>query len=188
MIDFSKVKSIVIPEGKVKQIVANGTTLWKSGYKNWVRYSTEADGKTIYNGGLGYKDGYRVRSGGAEAENDVATCTGYIPFKYGDILRMQPMFSGVNIRNALNFYDSGFNNLGQYNDSGSMYGICLKDKTAWGKIASKSNLCSVIDISGVSNGSNIAYVRVTHSVGNYHTSIMVQTGAQLIVTVNEEIT
>ena len=34
--------------------------------KNWVPYSTEADGITIYNDGLGYKEGYRLSSSGAE--------------------------------------------------------------------------------------------------------------------------
>lgn len=63
--DFSNVKSITIPEGKVKRILSGSTVLWQSGYTNLVPLSTEADDKTIYNGGLGYKNGYRIRSGGA---------------------------------------------------------------------------------------------------------------------------
>jgi hypothetical protein len=43
-----------------------GTPIASDNIRNEVRYSTEADGVTIYNGGLGYKYGYRVRSGGAE--------------------------------------------------------------------------------------------------------------------------
>ena len=188
MMDFSEIKKLSIGGIELKQLFLNGIQVWKSGYKNWVPYSTEADGKTIYNGGLGYKDGYRIRSGGAEATADHAVCTGYIPFQYGDVLRLHPWFNGANSNNALNFYDVEFNNLGQYNDSGAMYGICSNDKTAWTEIESNPGGCSVIDISKVSNGGDIAYVRITHAKGDYHTNVMVQTGSQLIVTVNEEIT
>ena len=58
MIDFTGVKSISIPEGIVKQITrkSDGVILFKSGPKNWIPYSTTTDGKTIFNGGLGYKN------------------------------------------------------------------------------------------------------------------------------------
>ena len=63
---FSDLKSLTVPEGEVTKIAVGGVTIWEN-MKNWVKFSTEADGVTIYNGGLGYKNGYRVRSGGAEA-------------------------------------------------------------------------------------------------------------------------
>ena len=74
MIDFTGVKAITIPEGKVKKITSNGVVLWKGGHTNLVPLSTEADGVTIYNGGLGYKNGYRIRSGGAEGATGVGSC------------------------------------------------------------------------------------------------------------------
>ena len=66
-VDFSKIKSVTIPEGRVKKILQGAVVLWKSGFKNWVFNSLESGGNAIYNNGLGYKIGYRIRSGGAEA-------------------------------------------------------------------------------------------------------------------------
>ena len=60
MMDLTKLKKLVIGGIELKQLLINGVQVWKSGYKNWVKYSTEADGVTIYNGGLGYKNGYRM--------------------------------------------------------------------------------------------------------------------------------
>ena len=102
MIDFSGIKKLTIGGVELKQLFINGVQVWKSGYKNWVRYSTEDDGVTIYNGGKGYKDEYRVRSGGAESSLVGGTITGFIPFKKGKILRLYPPFVGVNTGNGIN--------------------------------------------------------------------------------------
>ena len=188
MIDFSAVKSVVIPEGKVKQISKDGVVLWKGGYKNLVPLSVGTDGQ-IYNGGLGYKTGYRVRSGGAEAAVSGSMCTGYIPYKKGDILRIKPDFGGDNTLNAVNFSDASFTNLGQRTET-ALYGICASG-TGWGNIRSTENNCTVIDISGVSNGDDIAYVRITHiylQTENPDVPSYVTDPKELIVTVNEEIT
>lgn len=182
--DFSKLKSLTIPEGKVKQIVAGGKVLWKSGYKNWVLFSTEADGKTIYNGGKGYKNNYRIRSGGAEAGLSYCSITGYIPYVKGDKLYIYPPFTGLNTQNTINFYDSGFNNLGQITDSGAVYGICyISQKT---KVV---NGVTVLDISNttVSRDNEIAYVRVGNSINAPNENNIVS-GAEMIITKNEEIT
>lgn len=88
--DFSSIKAISIPEGVVTKIMSAGVVLWQTvteAFKNWVKYSTESDGKTIYNGGLGYKGGYRLSSSGAEKESDYCTTFGYIPAKGGDTIR-----------------------------------------------------------------------------------------------------
>jgi hypothetical protein len=152
-------------------------------FKNWVGYSTESDGKTIYNGGLGYKDGYRVRSGGAEAVLDYATCTGFIPFKKGDILRIFPAFTGQNTQNAINFSDASRTNIGQQTATSS-YGICLTNQSLW--LESINNVVdgvSVIDISNIPNADDVAYIRVT----NYIERVAISSGAEMIVTINEEI-
>lgn len=177
---FSSIKAITIPEGKVAKIAVNGVTLWEepASYKNWVFYSTEADGETIYNNGLGYKDGWRVRSGGAEAEVSYGVCTGYIPYKQGDKLYIYPPFTGDNTVNAINFYDSEFNCLGQVTDAGNHYGFCNSSfKTT------VINGVSVLDISAVtvSGVADVAHIRVTHRLNS------IQTGAEMIVTKNEEI-
>lgn len=141
---------------------------------NWARCSINADG-TIYNNGLGYKEGYRIRSGGAESGASNCVCIGYIPFKKGDTLRIYPAFTGINTSNTINFADSGFANLGQVNDNGSVYGIC-----------NSNYLTEVID--GVStltlndnHDSRIAYVRITHNLN------VLQSGENMIITVNQEI-
>ena len=188
MMDFTKIKKLTIGGVELKQLFINGIQVWKSGYKNWVKYSTEADGVTVYNGGLGYKENYRIRSGGAESESSNCVCTGFIPFKKGDILRIHPQFSGLNTNNTLNFADKNFNNLGQYNDAGGMYGICGDDHAHWTAIGTETGGITAIDISSVSNGNDIAFVRMTHVyTGQSGATHYVNSGEELIVTVNEKI-
>ena len=65
--NLSNFKKISIEGIEMKEIYIGNTMIWKGGPTNLLPLTTEADGITIYNGGLGYKQGYRVRSGGAEA-------------------------------------------------------------------------------------------------------------------------
>lgn len=180
--DFSKIKSIVIPEGTVTKIVAAGKVLWeKITYKNWARYSTEADDKTIYNGGLGYKFGYRLRSGGAEAEHAEATHTGFIPVQSGDIIGIGgcTFIANDSTANAINVYNSGHTNLGQVveNYAAAGYGIFSDGQLSnWNKGTHK-NGCFYWTVPA---GANIAYVRVTGRASGK--------GKDMIVTINEEIT
>lgn len=181
--DFQSIKALTIPEGDVTKITFIGGVLWeKVLYKNWVKYSTEADGTTIYNNGLGYKDGYRVRSGGAEAEKADGTIIGFIPYKKGDKLYIYPPFVGENTNNTVNFYDSTFACLGQITDIGNAYGICsgyaslFKTRVVDG--------VSVLDISSatVDGVENIEFVRIGNKIGSVITS-----GSEMIITKNEEI-
>lgn len=55
-------------------------------YTNQVTISTDADGN-VYNT-VGYKDGYRINSSGAEAEYSGYTATGFIPFTKGQTIRI----------------------------------------------------------------------------------------------------
>lgn len=179
--DFSTVKSLIIPEGEVVQISSGDTILWKAGHTNLVPLSTEADGVTIYNGGKGYKDGYRIRSGGAEAVLANTTITGYIPFVKGDKLYIYPPFNGGNTENTVNFYDGSFANLGQVTDSGNYYGFC--NSTFKAKVI---NGVSVLDISAVtvSGVEKVAFVRIGNKISNS----VITSGAEMIITKNEEIT
>jgi len=185
---FSQFPRLEIGGKRVKQITrkSDGLVLWEAGYINMVPLSINADG-TIYNGGLGYKDGYRVRSGGAEAAVTTGVCTGFMPFKKGDILRIYPQFSGMNATNSINFFDASFTNLGQYNDNGTRYGIC-NVQTAWQTIATEVGGVTEVDISATTNSDDIAYIRLTHAYRASSEYISVLSGAELIVTVNEEIT
>lgn len=187
--NYANLKSLIIPEGTVNKITCGGVVLWKkpASYTNLVPLSTEADGVTIYNGGLGYKDRYRIRSGGAEAEQYFSTITGYIPYKKGDKIYIYPHFIGENTSNAVNFYDGSFACLGQVTDVGGYYGFCnssFKTKVV--------NGVSVLDISAVtvSGVENVAYVRISNLIGVGTTGVTptIQSGSEMIITKNEEIT
>lgn len=176
--DFSNLKSLTIPEGEVTEITCNGVVLWKGGYTNLVPLSTEADGKTIYNGGLGYKSGYRVRSGGAEAGAE-ASCTGFISVKPLSVVRVGGCTFAANTRSAINVSDSTFTNLGQMvGNAVSGYGIMQEAaNTPYNRdsVVQKDNYWEWV----VPPDDRIAYIRVTGETPD---------GSQLIVTVDEEIT
>ena len=183
---LSTLKSLSIDGIALKELYINNVLAWKepASYKNYVQYSTESDGKTIYNGGLGYKSGYRVRSGGAEGTGSNASCTGYIPVTGGAVIRV----SGVNFlnstsSNAINVYDSGFNHLGQVvaNYANAGYGIFAVDAIyqsyCFNTVVEEKTGVYKWVVPPVDSG--IIYIRVTGNTAN---------GEDLIVTVNEEIT
>lgn len=176
--DFSNLKTLTIPEGEVSEIRVGGVVLWKGGYTNQVPLSTESDGKTIYNGGKGYKYGYRIRSGGAEGSHGNASCTGFIRAKGGDVVRL----SGYDVKradagNAINVSDANRNNLGQITaNSGWSYGIFDGNTINWDDVLlEKTGVYYWI----IPEGFNIAYIRVTGYTG--------EDGSKMIVTINEEI-
>ena len=191
--DFTNVKSLVIPEGTVTAIHTNAVLMWQSGasepdvpkFTNQVPLSTESDGVTIYNSGLGYKTGYRLRSGGAEATQTGGTITGYIPVNAGDVVRIFDISDVVidGTGTGINVYDSSYTHIGQAASNGA-YGIFVNayNEYSWGN-------------SGINEGngvfrwtvppaeSGVAFIRV--SVRANSTTAL---GSNLIVTVNEEIT
>lgn len=150
------------------------------GFINWWLCSTENDGVTIYNNGVGYKDGYRVRSGGAEAEAANAVCSGYIPFKKGNTLYIYPAFTGVNAENAINFSDATFTNLGQINDNGTTYGICSGN----GSLYKPTVINNVSVLTYADNfDSSITYVRITNQIKTMPS----QYSGNGVVTIDQEI-
>lgn len=183
-LDFSQLKGVAIPDGNVVKIEINGTLVWKAGPTNQVPLSINPDG-SIYNG-KGYKDGYRIRSGGVEAEAVNTSCTGFIEVAPGDVVRFSgmPWFDGASSGNALNAADANFANLGQFTiGQNSQYGIFLE--TAWKTYAASS---IVEEKTGVWKWivppaeSGVAYIRITAYDKTGATK-----GANMIVTINEEI-
>ena len=183
--DFSNVKKITISAGEVKQIEINGVVVWRGGYTNLVPSSINADG-SVYNG-TGYKDDYRIRSGGAEAESSNAACTGFIKVNAGDAVRFSgiPWFESgdAGSSDALNVADASFTNLGQFTIlQNAMYGIftqaAYKDYAAASVVEEKTGVWKWI----VPAGAGIAYVRITAFDNEGE-----KTGKDMIVTVNEEI-
>ena len=177
--DFANLKSLTIPEGEVAEITCNGVLLWKGGYTNLVPLSTEADGKTIYNNGLGYKNRYRVRSSGAEAASNTSACVGFIKATAGDIVRL----SGYDVKNtagaqnAINVYDGNRTNLGQIVGNNTIsYGCFNGTGINWDDVIAEGN---GVYYWVIPSGYGIEYIRVTGYTND---------GSKMIVTVNEEIT
>ena len=182
--DFSPFKKLNIGGVDLKELLIDGLRIWKSGPKNWVRYSTESDGKTIYNGGLGYKDGYRVRSGGAEGELDNGSCTGFIPVKGGDIVLLSGWdFPFANNGNAINVSDSNYTNIGQFTMLPAQYGILNNAYSAYssGSVVKVSD--NVYKWVVPPDASGVRFIRVSGV-----TNIGICPGSKMIVTINEEIT
>ena len=186
MIDFSTAKEIRIPEGQVYKIARGNETLWEAAYINMVLRSTESDGVTIYNGGLGYKNGYRIRSGGAEGALASSAHTGFIPVKGGDVVRISggDFGSVAGHGSAMNVADSTRTNIGQFSMQSGEYGIFLQSAY---KSYAKSSV--VQEKTGVWKwivppaASGVAYIRVSCNAANNGSA----DGEKLIVTINQEI-
>lgn len=171
MIDFTGVKAITIPEGAVKQITrkSDGVVLWKSGPKNWLPLSTEADGKTLYNNGLGYKSGTRLNSSASEVTLAGYGVCGYIPAKAGDIVRIK----GVT-----------------WNSSTNTGGYFWTFNSSFTRLKSARPTASSQDLTASVDGNGVLVVQLA----SYNTSVRYirlsayGLGADTIITVNEEIT
>lgn len=187
MIDFSGVKSIVIPEGKVKKIVCAGVTLWKS-FTNLVPTSTDTDG-SIYNK-VGYKDNTRLSSSGGvsgSAQSGSVT-TGFIPWHGdGDVIRLK----GVEWLNA-NANHSGHYYLIFYNSSKKI--MNANTYLYSGDTAGQSHIVTITrDANGVETFVFNQQYGDTNALLNYiRTASYIRInaygkGADMIVTINEEI-
>jgi hypothetical protein len=176
--DFTKLKKLSIGGVELKQLFINGVQVWKAGYKNWAHNAIDTDGG-IYNGGKGYIDGQRLSSGGTLKEMPNSTATGFIPIKSGDVVRIggYPWYSTTSSLNYFNLYNSSFG--------------LVKARTSAG-ISTDTSVVSSAVIKGdiieitIANNANIAYCRVNYYGSN--DDIINVTGANLVVTVNEEIT
>lgn len=178
--DFSTLKALTIPEGDVKKIECNGSVLWafveESKYTNKVPISIDTD-KNVYNGGLGYKNGYRLSSGGGESVAASCTVTGFIKAKAGDVIRIKG-YRWYNTAVSLNYliaYNSTFAKVYTGNANGTYQTSSL--------IASM-NYDETTGISTVVLKSGISFEYIRISVNNS----IAPDGKNLIVTINEEIT
>lgn len=186
--DFSQAKSLAIPEGEVVKITdAAGNVLWQAiTFTNQVPISTDTDG-SIYNG-IGYKDNVRLSSSGgisSSAQNGSVT-TGFIPW-YGDTtyLRMKGvdwLDAGSEGHHYINFYDENKKFLvylatNEYN-SGGWNHVVTVTQDANGVETVKWN-----EEYGTTN-STLQYVRAA----KYIRITAKGSGANMIVTINEEIT
>lgn len=149
-------------------------------YTNLVPTAIDTDG-SIYNG-VGYKNGYRLSSSGTVKELAGSVVSGFIPVKSGDVVRVWGvgMYSDVNLETGNNssyvcIYNTSFGLLGGKTIGGTNYGTHHSAITL-----SQDGENAVITLGELAS---MAYIRVnTGSGSNY------RYGADMIITVNEEIT
>lgn len=171
MIDFSNVKQLYIPEGKVKSITdATGTILWKEPVSSLVLTSIDSSG-ALYNG-TGYKIQTRLSgSSGNETAFANASITGFISVLPGDVIRMQYVGDNPKLWDTLSSYSTAsswvyFTNSFGYLGSvvpvqGSRYGICTSADFPTGGLADRG-----IVIGNVPSDSRIAYMRVSVAIAS----------------------
>lgn len=184
MLNLQTCKKLFINDIEMKELYIDDVRIWKSGPTNLVPLSTEVDGKTIYNGGLGYKNGYRLSSSGAEKAQSEAVTTGFIPAKRGDVIRMKGAIWGTTVKEGYSYivtYDASRTKLhhankyamsGRYNGIDNQVGID-KDKSS---IVTDDNGVTTFNLV-FTDTKEISYIRIS-ATGD---------GADMIVTVNEEI-
>lgn len=167
--DFTNVKEITIPEGKVMKIMSGAETLWeKIKYQNLLPLSIDTDG-SIFNG-VGYKNNSRLNSSAAVVTLAGYTVSGYIPAKAGDTVRIK----GVAFESAYNSgcyfwtFDSGFTGLKNERPA----------DTATADISVTQEDNGVVAFKLVNYNTDVRYIRFS-AYGD---------GANAIVTINEEIT
>jgi hypothetical protein len=184
--NFFDVKSITIPEGDVKKIVAAGVTLWEAvAFRNWVPYSKESGGISIYNGGLGYKEGSRLSSNGAEKVQDGSVVTGFIPAKRGQTIQMKGATWGTSVKDGycyIQYYDADFKllyTINKYQNDAASNGIsnigANVDKAA-SSVITDGNGVTTFNLVSTTN-TEYAYIRISAT----------GVGTDLIVAIGEDI-
>ena len=197
MIDFKGLKSLTIPEGIVTKIVSAGVTLWQAiRYKNQVTSSIGSD-KQPFNGGLGYINNQELSgSSGSQRAGTNTTVTGFIPVKQGDAVRIKGCnWHSTNAHNYIVSYTADFGHWGTTQTSGTHYynttnnpnKMPIENGTYGGSMDIQSDVSTIVIAKNPSHKEvgyeKIAYIRI--SVRGDGTNKV--DGAELIVTVNEEI-
>lgn len=179
-------KKISINGIEMQELSIGGVQIWKSGPTNLMPLSIEADG-TPYNGGLGYKEGYRVRSGGAEAYySTLSFCTGFIPYQAGQTVRMYSPygFGSDGAVPSVTVYDTNKTVLGQAANNGK-YGIITK---TWSNLTAvdENGIISLSIPQTETRADEIAWIRLTLILGTTPSNISAGM-AETVITINEEI-
>lgn len=148
-------------------------------YTNQIPISIESDG-TLYNGGKGYKENYRINSSGAETA-DYATgwdITGFIPVRPNDIVRFANcMFydmdgsHGTQSRASFAMYDESFVLMTKSAD----YTPTSTPSTAWSPVHDSNGDLIQVTIP-TAYGSGVRYMRIAMADINEYS----------VITVNEE--
>ena len=123
-----------------------------------LRQSVSSDG-TPYNGGTGYKAGYRLNSGGNEAAASGVYCSGFIPITNAQTIEFEgislPAVPGVaNSNYTIHFYNSAFTRIAksQY----QAHNVFLTPSIGAGTTDDSGNYIKTFKPTGVSG---LAYIR-----------------------------
>lgn len=159
-------------------VASDGTTIQK--YTNQVPLSVDTTG-AVFNS-TGYQNGYRLSSSGVTKALASSAVTGYIPAKSGDTISIFNCGWGT-LDHGMNYiaaYDSSFTFIGAaLSNSGPDHGTAMTElETNW---TLEENGDATLKLAAVAN---IAYIRVS---SRGMTSTTTVDGADMIVTVNEEI-
>lgn len=123
-----------------------------------LRQSVSSDG-TLYNGGTGYKSGYRLNSGGNEAAASGVYCSGFIPITNTQTIEFEgislPAVPGVaNSNYTIHFYNSSFTRIAksQY----QAHNVFLTPSIGAGTTDDSGNYIKTFKPTGISG---LAYIR-----------------------------
>lgn len=188
--NFADYTHLDIPEGSVKTITrkSDGLVLWKAGYTNQVPISTDTDG-SIFNG-TGYMDDTRLSSSGGISSSAQAgsVTTGFIPFPDGDatVIRMKGVEWWNTSQNYgghyyINFYDS---------DKSFLTYLSASEASTYAHVVTVTR-----DENGVETvvwnqeyGTTNSLLQSVRNKAKYVRINAKGVGADMIVTINEEIT
>ena len=165
--DYSakKVKVINVGRGKTRSVaIADVVT-----YTNWVKKAIDTDG-SIYNGGKGYIENYRLEGGSTTVAYTGRDTTGFISAKKGDVLR----FRNIEFKPGSHIYCARYTSAFAYH---SQSGFGSTDSlSAWSPVFDDAgNIIQLTIASAIS--SSAVYFRFT----------VQDISENSIITVNEEI-
>lgn len=182
---FDNAKSVTLAGKTVTKLQLAGKTIWElvtKTFTNLVPTSIDETG-AIYNG-VGYKTEVRLSSssGNESTGGTHGTLTGFIKVKSGDVVRFASKGKIINwpfsnACNIIHYYNSSKKTVGYLMGKGTYSGVC----NATNSVVTEEEYRKKYRVT-VPNNSSIEWVRVCVYGPNG------AAGADLIVTVNEEIT
>lgn len=163
-------KLYVLPDGYIYAYMLTEVEIPPS-YTNLLPLAINADGTPYVgeNGEKGYKTGWRLNSRREEEQQQNRCCTGFIPVRNTDIVRLKNMSNdGINLNGAIYFYAD---------DRATNVGIFYEPVLDGSEFVFTPNDLKGFHSANMNAGSSCRYMRIsTHVVNDFS-----------IVTVNEEI-
>lgn len=199
MIDFSAVKTFVIPEGEVLKVEANGTVLWakvvKPKYTNVLATALDYNGN-IANDGLGYWNGFYLSGNKGTTTNGLSYhgtdsthfLTGSILYTKEQITSQTPLYvKGVNLDSPVSH-----TRVCVYRDAQDT-GTTYRNPCKFSGLSSYMTVEKLGDkyykLTPTANFYNYSYFTNANGVANNYIRFSFPgSGAGVIITVNEEIT